>query len=147
MDIFYNTDIYNIPEATKGNRISTSDIEKSIITILLKKGDYGDESLIFLENIMKAIGLDLYSECILREFKGNILIDFSKIKQSDNSKYLMGFGLKPSQFKTQAIIYPGKWNHFDDLSLLLNNSLDKIKNDIKLKKTLWEELKKVFNDK
>ncbi len=147
MDIFYNTDIYNIPEATEGNRISTNNIEKSLITILLKINDYNNESLNFLESIMKAIGFDLNSECILREFKENILIDFSKIKDDDNSKYLIGFGLKTNQFKTQAIINTEKWNHFDNLSLLLSDSLDKIKNDIKLKKTLWIELKKVFNDK
>ncbi len=147
MNIFYNTDIYNIPEDTAGNRILTNNLEKSLITVMLKKDDYNNDSLVFLESIMKAIGFDMKSECILREFKEDIPIDLSKIKHDDNSKYLIAFGIKPNQLKTQAIINPGKWNHFDDLSLLLSNSLDKIKNDIKLKKTLWVELKKVFNDK
>ena len=145
MSFFSNTDVYDIKDSTEGLRVNNNDVRETQLSILLQKGDYSDESMDFLSNILKAIEFDINADCAVRVFDKDESVSLSKVFSLDKSKYIISFGIATSQFDTQATIAKDRWNHFDNFSLIISNKLDGIKNNINLKRNLWVELKKVFN--
>ena len=101
--------------------------------------------LIFLENILKAIQLNL-SDIDMLNLAGSGLVDFHAVLENKTLHHFISFGVP---FKTIHLnIQMDRYEpiRIFGITFLLADSLSAIESDSKLKRKLWEVLKKVFLD-
>jgi len=146
MNEFYDYSIYDIPKSTLGDIINKQETSNSRITILLNNSENNNELLDFLSKIIQAIGLDMKTDCILREIDltKKEKINIANIQSTDKTKTVIGFGFLKNNILTQALIQDYNWNVFDNFSLLLTHELSEIKTNVDYKRNLWINLKKKF---
>ncbi len=144
---FYDFDIYKIPKTTVGKIINADKPKNTKLTVLVNSDDYNNEQKTFLEKIIKSINIDFDENCTVRGFEKNETVDLSKVHNEDNSKNIISFGIDTKQFYSQANLSYGEWNNFVNFGLLIFDNLDNIKENINLKKTLWNNLLIKFNEK
>ncbi len=101
--------------------------------------------LIFLENILKAIQLNL-SDIDMLNLAGSGLVDFHAVLENKTLHHFISFGVP---FKTIHLNIQMDRNQpirIFGITFLLADPLSAIEADSKLKRKLWEVLKKVFLD-
>jgi hypothetical protein len=101
--------------------------------------------LIFLENILKAIHLNL-NEIDILNLAGSGLVDFHAVLENKTIHHFISFGVP---FKTIHLnIQMDRYQpiRIFGITFLLADPLSAIEADSKLKRKLWEVLKKVFLD-
>ena len=101
--------------------------------------------LIFLENILKAIQLNL-SDIDMLNLAGSGLVDFHAVLENKTLHHFISFGVP---FKTIHLnIQMDRYEpiRIFGITFLLADPLSAIESDSKLKRKLWEVLKKVFLD-
>ncbi|GAB3892735.1 hypothetical protein GCM10028803_05900 [Larkinella knui] len=101
--------------------------------------------LIFLENILKAIHLNL-NEIDILNLAGSGLVDFHAVLENKTLHHFISFGVP---FKTIHLnIQMDRYQpiRIFGITFLLADPLSAIEADSKLKRKLWEVLKKVFLD-
>ncbi|WP_138992403.1 hypothetical protein [Larkinella sp. C7] len=101
--------------------------------------------LIFLENILKAIHLSL-SDIDILNLAGSGLVDFHAVLENKTLHHFISFGVP---FKTIHLnIQMDRYQpiRIFGITFLLADPLSAIEADSKLKRKLWEVLKKVFLD-
>jgi hypothetical protein len=101
--------------------------------------------LIFLENILKAIHLNL-SDIDMLNLAGSGLVDFHAVLENKTLHHFISFGVP---FKTIHLnIQMDRYQpiRIFGITFLLADPLSAIEADSKLKRKLWEVLKKVFLD-
>ncbi len=147
MKEFYDFDIYKIPKTTLGRIINANKPNNTKLTVLVRCNDYDDEQKAFLEKIIKSINIDFNKNCTVRCFEKDENINISNIYNKDKSENVISFGIDIKQFYTQANLLYGKWNNFVNFGLFIFENLDKVKENINLKKTLWNNLLIKFNEK
>ncbi|RRB00810.1 hypothetical protein [Larkinella rosea] len=119
-------------------------IEKPKVLILIDE-ELTPGELIFLENILKAIQLNLNDIDILN-LAGSGLVDFHAVLENKVLHHFISFGVP---FKTIHLNL--QMDRYDPIRIfgitfLLADPLSAIEADSKLKRKLWEVLKKVFLD-
>ncbi len=101
--------------------------------------------LIFLENILKAIHLNL-SDIDMLNLAGSGMVDFHAVLENKTLHHFISFGVP---FKTIHLnIQMDRYQpiRIFGITFLLADPLSAIEADSKLKRKLWEVLKKVFLD-
>lgn len=145
MNEFYDFTIYDIPESNVGNIYGDKIIENPNITILMIKDEYTEQMAEFLSKIIGSIGYDLDSDCQIRTFNKNEIINLAEIHNIDNSKNIFSFGINKNQFQIQADAKSQQWIYFNTFSLLISRDLSELNKNVNLKREFWFELKKQFN--
>lgn len=121
-----------------------STAEKPKVLLLIDE-ELTPGELIFLENILKAIHLNL-NEIDILNLAGSGLVDFHSVLENKVLHHFISFGVP---FKTIHLNL--QMDRYDPIRIfgitfLLADPLSAIEADSKLKRKLWEVLKKVFLD-
>ena len=98
----------------------------------------------FLAKILASVGLDLSEDALMAEVSSGENFSFAKLAEAHGVKYALFFGLRPKKASLNIntpLYHPFK---ISGISFLFADQLSAIQNDAKLKRPLWEGLKKVF---
>lgn len=140
----YEKDNPALPEKEKPGYLGDN-LKKILIVVSHKHIPFlPDTELNFLTKLLSACSFSLSDVAILN-YASEKKIPFTEHILSLQSKYVLFFGLTPSDLDLPVLFPHFQIQAFNQVTYLGSPSLGDIEHDVSQKKKLWECLKKIFN--
>jgi len=143
MNFQFEETVFSIPENENLTYLSGQSVNGAKLICLLSEDDNNVECIDLLQKITLAFGIDLNSQAKVFLISNDKHFTIQSFLEADKTS-LISFGAHNDQIKTQFNKIPYAWLQFKDHNIIFVDKLMMIKSDVKLKKMLWEELKKVL---
>ena len=98
----------------------------------------------FLENILKAVNLDLNKDVMLLNITDKHNLSFIRLQTKAQFSKAIFFGTDPKSLGINLVLKPYQPVLFDNCHYLLADSLENIQNNVNTKKNLWTCLKEMY---
>ncbi len=115
----------------------------NIIFFTNNQAQLPDSEKVFLQNILKAVGLDL-AEVVLINVLHDSVTWFAQVKQVYQAKNMIGFGITRQQIGLSVDLKGYQVTTVAGTQLLVGHDLSRIAEDKQKKMQLWNALKVMF---
>lgn len=137
-------DVFVLPE-TDPDIIDLNMLDQNRNLVIYSNENDNPELEVFLNNIFVAINPEPEKNFLFLKVTAQTRYSFYRIKEKIGAKDLISFGIPLSGFGMHHVVPAYQPIIIDNsLRILLADSLDKIKSDVKKKKALWGCLKTLY---
>lgn len=140
-------EVENIPEISKKTKIQHLGLNNQQILFLVDNADYKylpDAEMEMLTNLLTACKLSV-ADIALVNLAHCPDITYEYLISELKSQKILTFGITSQGLKLPFIVPDFQIQKFQNQTYLFNPSLEKILNDVHLKKNLWNCLKNLFS--
>jgi hypothetical protein len=143
-DTFFDYKIIRLPELEEFSFLLKGENKKNIL--ILYQDDMWEDSLDYLQKILKATGLDLNEDTIFYNPKSaDALPTLNQIADKHPIHKIILFGIHPKQVGIHADIKAYTISPFYGFQFLVAERLSAIKSSKEHREALWNELKTFFS--